>query len=280
MNAESFRGITLAGFLVAIGAPSARAAEPDDSAAAQAAKEFQAHAKAEAAAYEIRAESAEGPVLQLQGDAVLRWANPLGGRNAHGDVFLWTDEGRPAAVLSLYEFTSPDGVVHEHHEFCSLATGPLVTKAERGRSWSPKEPGVKPVPLPDAPPPAGSAVRRLSQMRELASRFAGKKTTRPEGEVRDLRVLTQPVFRFESKKHQVLDGALFALVEANDPEVFLMLETRVVDEKPQWHYGLARMNSLRLQISLDEAEVWNAELLPWRDALNRQDLPYTAFTVR
>jgi hypothetical protein len=40
------------------------------------------------------------------------------------------------------------------------------------------------------------------------------------------------------------------------------------------------MNSLRLAVSLDGREVWQAEQLAWRDALNRKDLPYTAFTIR
>ena len=245
-----------------------------------AAKKFRAYAKEAAESYTIRLESSEGRQLTLRDQPVLRWANPLDGHNSHGDVFLWTDEGRPAAVLSLYEYTAAKGTIHEHHEFCSLATVPLVTEVASGRNWSPKEAGLTFAPLPAAPAPAGSAVRRLAQMRELAARFTGKKTTRGDAEVRELRLMPQPVVRYESKYHEVLDGALFALVEANDPEVFVLIEARPVEGKLQWHYGLARMNSLGLAVSLDEAEVWKADLLPWRDALNRKDLPYTAFTIR
>lgn len=264
-----------------IGATSAADEAPDSE--MDAAKKFQAHAKESAASYEIHvetAEAAEGRKLVLRDEPILRWANPVDGHNSHGDVFLWTDEGRPAAVLSLYDYTSADGAQHEHHEFCSLATEGLITKGPGGRNWSPKDPGVTLSPLPDAPPPSSTAVRRLGQMRELASRFTGEKITRLDRQTRELRVLTQPVVRYQSELHMVTDGALFALVEANDPEVFLMLETRPIEGKPQWHYGLARMNSVALSVSLDAKQVWNADLLPWGQALNRKDRPYTAFTIK
>jgi hypothetical protein len=116
-------------------------------------------------------------------------------------------------------------------------------------------------------------------MRELAARFTVEKTTR-ENETRALRLLSQPVLRYESKLHQVSDGALFAFVEATDPEIFLMLEVRPIHDEPRWHYGLTRMNSIRLSAALDDKTVWTAETLPWNQALNRTDLPYTAFTIR
>jgi hypothetical protein len=285
---RSVRVALLTFCLLATGA--AWADEPEKTSEAKAAeadaKKFQAYAKEAAAAYEIKLRlSADGAAKVEDRKAVLidkpilRWTNPLGGRRAHGEVFLWTAEGRPAAVLSLYEYTAPDGVVHEHHEFCSLATSPLATAGPGGRDWSPGEAGITPAPLPGAPVPAGSPRQRLSQMRELAGRFAAKKTTRA-GETRALRLLSQPVHRFESESQGVSDGALFAFVEATDPEAFLIVEARTVEGKPQWHYGLTRMNSIRLVALLDDKQVWHADQLPWSQALNRKDRPYTAFQVK
>jgi hypothetical protein len=264
---------------------------PDETSAAkaveaEAAKRFQAYAKEAAAGYEIKVASRAGEGAKtearkvgLRDEPILRWTNPLGGRRAHGEVFLWTDDGRPTVVLSLYEYTAADGVVHEHHEFCSLATGPLTTAGPGGRDWSPTEAGVSLAPVAGALAPAASQRQRLSQMRELAGRFAARKTTR-QNETRTLRLLTQPVHRFESKLNGVSDGALFAFVEATDPEAFLLLEARDVSGKPQWHYALARMNSIRLAVSLDDKQVWEADQLPWSQALNRKDKPYTAFTAK
>jgi hypothetical protein len=255
-------------------------AQDEAAGAADVAKKFQAYARECAGAYELHAESAEGRKLVLRDEAALRWTNPLGGRKAHGDVFLWTDEGRPAAVLSLYQYTTPDSVLHEHHEFCSLATTPLVSTAPASRLWSPKEPGVKLLPLADAPEPAATPTRRLSQMRQLAGQFSGAKITREDREKRDLRILPQPVVRYECKHHGVLDGALFALVEATDPEIFVMIETRSQGGRDQWHYGLARMNSLWLAASYQERQVWEAEELPWSEVVRRGDRPYMIFPTK
>jgi len=267
------------GLWLLLGACIASAQEPADAEAA-AAKKFQAYARESAAAYEFHAESAEGRKLVFREDPVLRWTNPLGSNKAHGDVFLWTDEGRPAAVLSLYEFTTPDSIVHEHHEFCSLATTSLVSTAPENRNWSPKEAGIKLLPLAEAPEPAGTPTRRLSQMRQLAGQFTGAKITREDRAKRDLRILPQPVLRYESKHHAILDGALFALVEATDPEIFLVIEVRPHDDKDQWHYGLARMNSLPLTASYRERQVWEAAELPWNEIARRGDRPYMVFPTR
>jgi hypothetical protein len=256
----------------------------DETSEAQAAKKLQAYAKEAAAAYEIHVRAAgekgkgEGRRTLLRDEPILRWTNPVGGRRAHGEVFLWTDEGRPAAVLSLYQWTAPDGVIHEHHEFCSLATGAVATKGPGGRDWSPTEAGVTLLPVPEAPVPGASQRQRLSQMRELAGRFTAKKTTR-NNETRALRLLPQPVHRFDSERGAT-DGALFAFVEATDPEAFLLLEVHTPGGKPQWHYAFARMTIVRIAASLGDKEVFLAEEIPWARTLNRKDQPYTAFTIK
>ncbi len=134
-------------------------------------------------------------------------------------------------------------------------------------------------PLPGAEPPADSSARRLRQMRELASGFSGEKTTRND-EVRDLRMLPQPAFRYEMKQPNadVLDGALFALVEANDPEAFVLLEARTVGAAYSWQYALARMQSLRVTVSYRGQQLWEAPALPAKDVYNRTDKAYTSFT--
>jgi hypothetical protein len=253
-------------------------ASDDDPASDEAAKKFQAYAKEQAQAYKAFGGKASDRKLTLAEQPILRWTNPLGGRNAHGEVFLWTDNSRPAAVLSLYEYTDTAGVVHEHHEFCSLTREGLSFTSGKV-TWNPREAGVEFRPFGVAPAPAVTARQRLTQMRELAGWFTAAKTTR-EGETRDLRVLPQPVHRYQGEGKELLDGGLFAFVEHTDPEVFLLLEAHLMDGKPAWHYALARMNSIQMSAALREKPVWEASLLPWRDALNRKDKPYTAFSVR
>jgi hypothetical protein len=245
---------------------------------ADAEKKFRAHAKEAAAAYEIRSESAAGRKLTLRPASILWWTNPVPERQMHGDVFLWTDDGRPAAVLCLFEMTE-NGKVRECHELCSLVPGPLVTIAAPTSQWSPKVGQVTMSPLPNAPLPATAPRQRLSQMRELAARFTCEKTTRMD-ETRTLRLLTQPLERYASPSHQVTDGALFAFVEATDPEIFLLVEMRAVNGTPQWHYGFARMASVHMRATLADKTIWEVETLPYDGYRNRPDQPYTTLFVR
>jgi hypothetical protein len=241
------------------------------------AADFKTHAKETAAVYEARAGDDRDRPLKFQEEPILRWTNPLGGRQAHGEVFLWSDQGQPAAVLSLYQFTA-DGVVHEHHEFCSISTEKLHFAVPQLRVWSPPA-GVKLQALSDAAAPAESARERLRQMRELAAQFAAEKTTRDEI-TRTLRLLPQPVYRYSPTRPEVLDGALFAFVEATDPEVLLLLEARRDEQQPAWHFALARMNSVGLRAKRRDQTIWEAPALSGSETFNRKDRPYTAFPVR
>ena len=101
-------------------------------------KQFQERALAQASAYRGKIGAPVERALTFHEKPVQRWTNPLQGRSARGDVFLWTDRGRPAAVLSLYEYTDKAGGVHEHHEFSSLSTEPVDLQAEGGLRWSPR----------------------------------------------------------------------------------------------------------------------------------------------
>jgi len=243
------------------------------------AEAFQKYAKETAAGYDIRLKSDGARKLALHDGSVLRWTNPVGGHRAHGEVFLWTDRGRPAAVLSLYQVTEAN-VVHEHHEFGSLALRGLAAARSGQSAWSPAMAGVELKPFPDASTPQSSPKLRLTQMRRLAGQLRADKTTREEVK-RELRLLSNPVYRYESDDPEVLDGALFSFVEATDPEVFLMIEARKSGkDQHEWKYGLARMNSVRLRVLRGDVLLWDAPTLPWSDVFDRPDKSYTALRIR
>src|SRR5687767_2618045 len=94
-------------------------ADEKETSEADAASRFQERAKLVVKQYVVKADGQTGRELTRQSEPLLRWTNPLGGQQAHGEVYLWTDRGAPAAVLSLYELTRDTGVV-EHHEWSSL----------------------------------------------------------------------------------------------------------------------------------------------------------------
>lgn len=238
------------------------------------AKEFSTYAHQTALDYKCKIGRTTQRELTLQEKPILRWTNPLGSNEAHGELFLWTDKGRPTAVLSLYQFVLKE-MQREHHEFLSLAQEPLAFSG--AATWSP-DAGLEFKALAGEAP-LDTARQRLKQMRNLAARFSAQKTTR-EKEIRDLRLLPQPVYRYEGADGEVLDGALFAFVEATDPEIFLLLEARAESGKRQWHYALARMNSLGMTAKLDDKDVWEAPLLLGKEVYNRKDKAYTAFNIR
>jgi hypothetical protein len=239
---------------------------------------FQKYARKTAGEYDFRLIAEPDRKLVLRDEPILRWTNPVGGHQAHGEVFIWTDRGRPEAVLSLYEVTQPDGV-HEHHEFTSLSLGDLKAERSGAVAWAPPKGSVEMKRFPDAPPPEGPPRLRLGQMRKLAAQLTADKTTR-EDVKRDLRLLTQPIYRYEGEHPDILDGALFAFVEGTDPEVLLLLEARRVGKQYEWFFGAARMNSIHMRVLRGEETLWDAPVLPWKEVFNRADKHYTALRIR
>jgi hypothetical protein len=113
--------------------------------------------------------------------------------------------------------------------------------------------------MADAPRPAERPVQRLAQMRELARDF--KAATTKSGSPHDLRLLTQPLYRYEDKASNILDGALFAFAEGNDPEALLHLAAAPTGDGKghQWHYTLARLTTFPVVVRLHDREVFAVE---------------------
>jgi hypothetical protein len=92
---------------------------------------------------------------------------------------------------------------------------------------------------------------------------------------RDLRLLTQPLLRYESRTTGVQDGGLFGLVVATDPEL-LLLESRETKDGPRWHYSLARLNHQPMYAHYRDAEVWRVDAIKDRD-VDAHRSAYTKF---
>jgi hypothetical protein len=237
------------------------------------ATEAAAVAKKAAEAYQVTTAETGKTALQLEPEPLLRWSNPVLG-SFHGSVFLWTDKGKPAVVASIYKKYVP----LPHHlgiEFHSLTEGPATAERDGTSDWSSDRGGVKFQPVPGAPAPAGTPAGRLRQLRAIAAEFSAAKSDR-KAVGRSLRLLTQPVYRYENTAS---GGALFAFVEGTDPEVFLLIEAKAGDKGPAWHYALARMNSIAFHVVHRGQEVWSAPVIPWAQARNPHE-PYTLLIFR
>ena len=75
-----------------------------------------------------------------------------------------------------------------------------------------------------------------------------------------MRLLTQPLFRYESTDPKVVDGALFGFVTSagTDPEVIILLEAREGQAGPEWRYAVCRFSDLDLYVKHKEVEIWTS----------------------
>lgn len=214
-----------------------------------------------------------GEKAELRSEPLLRWSNPTAG-SVHGEVFLWTHHKRPVAIASIYRWYEPykDSTL----EVVSTSSRPVTAQEGDKALWEAKGPSIEWKTFDDAPIPAKTATGRLNQMRQLARRFSAElvdKRTGGDAVTRELRLLNQPVYRYESPETSVIDGGLFALVETTDPEVWVLLEAVQRGEKTLWQYALARMNADACEVRLDEKPVcaWEKIHEPWR----KTRAPYT-----
>jgi hypothetical protein len=78
-----------------------------------------------------------------------------------------------------------------------------------------------------------------------------------------LRLLVQPVHRYQDEKRKVLDGAVFLLAYDNNPQVLLLIEiVQPAEGAARWQYLLGRVSSADLHVALDGREVWTVGRTP------------------
>lgn len=248
-------------------------AQPEDEPKAEKAHaaETQAMARAQAATYAFHP-SGGGTGFVARPEPVLKWTNPVFG-TVYGHVFVWTDRGRPEVVGSFLKWYQP--FTHITDEFHSLSLGPIVGEKDGRQVWSSAKPGLELKPIPEAPAPAATPAGRLRQMRDLAKEFAGRQTDR-NGVDRDLRLLSQPLYRYEGTEGDLVDGALFTFAMGTDPDAFLLVEARRASGPARWEYALVRMTTLHMKISHRGREVWDVPTLDYKLVYGHRE-PYTSF---
>jgi hypothetical protein len=233
--------------------------------------------QAAAAEYEFRVGD-DGKPLELQSEPVLKWSNPDRGE-VHGNVFLWTRDGRPLVVGALFKWFSP--MTHMAHEFHSFAEEPLRAKFHGVPVWKTSEAGLRFVDVPKAAVPAGNEAQRILQLKQLAKDFAGSKK-KPDGDETEVRLLPQPIHRYAAPKQGILNGGLFAFVEGTDPEIFLLIEARGENAaNARWQFAATRMVAgEEVRLRHRDQQVWAAEILPWKDIFVEHERVYTTFRFK
>ena len=92
-----------------------------------------------------------------------------------------------------------------------------------------------------------------------------------------MRLLSQPLYRYQDTKGDLIDGGLFVFVQVNDPEIFLLIEARRTrDGVPEWRFGAARMHGIDLRLYHRGSLIWRAPEIPWSQIIDHRE-PYTGF---
>lgn len=233
-------------------------ADPSQAAPASAVEQLQALHAEEASRWRMYVDTAKEDTARWDPKPIYIWTNPTRSQGQHGSVFVWTHGGRPVAVGSV--FSHPEkGQRMVCHEFHSLAEGTLLPERGPGeQSWTPQA-SAPMLPLPEAPAPESSPARRLLQMRSLAREFTAHSIDFRE-ERWELRLLSQPLYRYDKPEGDVLDGALFAFVTSagTDPEVILALEARRSGDAAAWRYRAIRFSDSNLYVQRRGKEIWSS----------------------
>lgn len=192
--------------------------------------------------------------LALSKEPLLRYTNPVRNFHTDGALFLWLEDTRPLAAGS----PTLRGTGEVFCEFTALADQPLECRRAGQVMWAPRSGNLVQQPLPRAAPAGESDKARLRQMRDVARRF--QVITKSEPDV-ELRLMAQPIYRFAAESRGILDGGVFAFVEATDPDFLLVVEAQRERgaSASEWRYTLARLCSRPVEVKLDGQPLWSAD---------------------
>jgi hypothetical protein len=208
-----------------------------------------------AAQYTLSSTDTPQRAFKFHETAVIRPSNPISGTQ-DGALYVWTDHGRPQALLKFFTFNNKT----YSHAWLSLSENIFV--AERGGKvvWSPAKPGIKLCELAGAPQPAETAAARLRQMRTLAAKFSATYTAVHLGaKPFELRLLTQPLLRYETDDDYRADGALFGYVQSTTPIGLLLLESRPAEDGHRWHYAFSSLVTGPVTARYGDLEIFSLE---------------------
>lgn len=231
------------------------AEEIDDGAAAEnKAKAVHAWADRVAGEIQFRLLDTGAPGKQV-GRSLIRWTNPIVG-DVFGDCYMWTCNDRPVAFLSVYAFYG--SVNNRRLTFQSLSEQPLVAERNRVPIWEPKSAGIQWLDIGGMPTPGSTAAIRQRQMKAIANSFAAEILQKDDPtSFRKLRLLTQPLHKYDGEHDDVLSGAVYAFVDGTDPELLLLIEC-IGGNRSTIRVAPARQNHRRLLLQRKSTPVWDA----------------------
>jgi len=175
--------------------------------------------------------------------------------NSHGTLWAFGRSGRPVAFLELWQ-----GEAKLPFWFQStIRTGDrhVLMESPNRRQWRPPEGAIARTAVDDAPRPAEERPARLRQIKSLARRFTAHEIWDPDNSRFELRLLVQPVHRYDDAPYAIQDGAVFIFAHGTNPEIILLMEALGTSvEESRWRYSVFPTSSAELHLEFDGREVW------------------------
>jgi len=178
---------------------------------------------------------------------------------ADGGIWAWGTTGRPLAMAKAWK--NRNGT--QTYAFSLTSDELAIVRGPQAKIWMPEKTQVEPAELTGAPAPDPQSAVRLRQLKEQARRFTAHEFWNPDNSRFELRLLPQPVHRYQDEKRKIDDAAIFLLAYDNNPQILLLIEMlRPAAGAARWQYLLARVSSADLHVLLDGKEVWAQDRTP------------------
>ena len=197
--------------------------------------------------------------LDAKSDPILNWSQKRNGYYGC-KMHVWERDGRAMALTGTVHWPSNKQMVHE---FINLSGEPMFAELDGKLVWDGAQKAVvKWKLLSGEAAPSKSSKIRLAQMRGLARNFSARAIKGApqyeEGSRWELRLVPEPLHRYQPKSGDVVDGAIFSFAQETDPEVVLLLEARRDDGgKLSWYFGGARACAWKLELDYRKKRVWS-----------------------
>lgn len=217
--------------------------------------------RGEALDYQIYRDAKRQQKLVFDPTPIYSWTNPAKDALQQGVLFVWTHRGCVEVVGGAWSqpLGAQRGVYHEFNSFSPETLKP-IRASQAAFTWSPQS-AVKRQSIADAAVPADNERKRLLQLRALAREFSAH-TVAPDGQRWELRVLAQPLYRYQSTDDALVDGGVFAFVSSagTDPEILMVMEAAKVDGVTQWQCAFERLSVYSAYIERAGRQVWSSVL--------------------
>jgi hypothetical protein len=180
--------------------------------------------------------------------------------NEAGTLWTWTVKQRPVAFVEVFRPSGDPTLVHA----LTLASEQRIElKLAESQTWRPGKTQRQPKRCPaDVATVADSPIQRLRQMKDISRHFHAHEFWDPNNSRFELRLLVQPVYRYQDDVAKIVDAGVFALAHGTNPEVLVLIEAVKENDTVAWHYDFLRLGSAEIHVLWDEEEVWTVPRTP------------------